>query len=108
MKTTRTIKTALWTITTLSLLTIIPTAAHANDSEPTASLGKCPYSLLLQKSVEAQRAYLVKIERAQASNPIAAPEGLAGTTVDHPAGVSVAWDTFSWGSGDVGGAGDVH
>ncbi|MBU5612060.1 hypothetical protein [Geomonas azotofigens] len=114
MTTTKHLKAALLAISTLSLLTIISppftATAHADDSDPTEPRGKCPYSLQLQKSVEAQRAYLVKVERAKASNPIASPEEVAGSSVKEPTEMteqlSVAWLSFSWGS--ASGAGAVH
>ncbi|MBJ6748899.1 hypothetical protein [Geomonas anaerohicana] len=106
MKTANPIKATLLAITTLALLTIISPAltatAHADDSDPGEVRGKCPYSLQLQKSVEAQRAYLVKVERAKASNPIGTPEEIAGGSVKEPVEMteqlSVAWLSFTWGS----------
>ena len=116
MKTENTIKATLAAITTLFLLTIISPAltatVHAEDAEPGVARGKCPYSLQLQKSVEAQRAYLVKAERAKASNPIASPEEIASGTVKEPTEtteqLSVAWLPFSWGSASAAGASDAH
>ncbi|GFO62553.1 hypothetical protein M1B72_20870 [Geomonas paludis] len=102
MKTFKNLKAILFAIIAISL-THISTAAHAQDTDPTGPRGKCPYALQLQKSVEAQKAYLVKVERAKASNPIQPPEEVAAASpeqapaqmTDH---LSVAWISFTWGS----------
>ncbi|QWV93601.1 hypothetical protein KP004_20995 [Geomonas oryzisoli] len=106
MKTTKNIKASLLAITTLSLLgftsPVLTATAHADESAPGEALGKCPYSLLLQKSVEAQRAYLVKVDRARVGNQIASPEEVAANGESTPADATerpaVAWVSFAWGS----------
>lgn len=105
MKTAHEIKASLFTIIALSLISITSPAftstAQADDLGATEPRGKCPYSLQLQKSVEDQKAYLVKVERAKASNPVMDPEQLAATTVEATEmkeNLSVAWVSFTWGT----------
>ncbi|QXE89795.1 hypothetical protein [Geomonas subterranea] len=106
MKTAKDTKATLLAIITLSLLTItspvLTATAHADESDATVLRGRCPYSLQLQKSVEAQRAYLVKVERAKAGNPIPAPGEVAGATAEaapmEMTELPVAWVSFAWGS----------
>lgn len=105
MKTANDVKATLFTIMALSLISItspaLTSTATADELGAAEPRGKCPYSLQLQKSVEAQQAYLVKVARAKASNPIPEPEQLAATTVEAAEmteHLSVAWVSFTWGS----------
>jgi len=74
-----TIKTAAFApiaITLLSVLIVLATSqlAHADELPATAAKaarGTCAFSLQLQKSVAAQREYLVKLDQARGASELA-------------------------------------
>jgi len=93
----------------LSIVPLFPATAradaHAVTDEAAAAQapakGGCTYALRLQKSVAAQRQYLVKVEKARAGTltagwnpaPAATPvESAAGEAPTQPAWVSVSWN----------------
>lgn len=95
----------LFTILTLTLAAVtlegLNTAAHADETPAAAASTKgiCPYSLMLQKSVEAQKAYLAKVEKARMNSRIDDREETADADDDENSGErSFALVSFSWGS----------
>ncbi len=95
----------LFTILTLTIAAValqgINTAAHADEiaTADASTKGTCPYSLMLQKSVEAQKAYLAKVEQAKMNSRIDDREETADADADEGTGErSFALVSFSWGS----------
>ncbi|WP_136523991.1 hypothetical protein [Geomonas ferrireducens] len=105
MRTLTRFQAKLFTILALTIAAValegLNTAAHADETPAaTASTkGICPYSLMLQKSVEAQKAYLAKVEKAKMNSRIDDREETADADEVETSGErSFALVSFSWGS----------
>ena len=95
----------LFTILTLTLAAVTSegfnSPAHADETGAAAAStkGTCPYSLMLQKSVEAQKAYLAKVQQAKMNSRIDDREETADADEGETTGErSFALVSFSWAS----------
>lgn len=95
----------LFTILALTIAAVglqgFNTAAHAEETATAAAstTGICPYSLMLQNSVEAQKTYLAKVEKARMNSRIDDREETADADEEENSGErSFALVSFTWGS----------